>query len=187
MTTQPKKTPNTPEMTTLPSEDSLTEVDLAHTQSRETRPLPAVDLAATATVPDAAETTSQDTAKHAPAPDVATPAPRLANNAEALPDVDGDATIMRPAVRPELDATTIRPIIEPRPRKNTLANAFTPPIARARGEATPPPPMPQLPAAVPDEIDDEVDEWAAADQPTVYLAPRPLPQSQPRPAYLETG
>lgn len=49
--------------------------------------------------------------------------------------------------------------------------------------------MPVLPDAleapgVADEVD-EADEWGLADQPTVYLSPRP--RMKPRPEYLETG
>ncbi|MGZ3716194.1 MAG: hypothetical protein ACXVA4_12305 [Ktedonobacterales bacterium] len=196
MTTQPKTPTNAPGMANLPSEESLDGNELAHNQeerSRETRPLPAVDMAATADVSDTSDTTetpTSDTPASAADAAAAAPAPQHPDITAVHQgaDADGDATLLRPAVRPEPDATLIRPAIEPRPRKNTLASAFTPPTARPRGESVPPPPpAPQLPAAVPDEIDDEVDEWAAADQPTVYLAPRPMPQSQPRPAYLETG
>lgn len=197
MTTQQKATTNPPEKANLPSDESHVENDLALTQeerSRETRPLAAVDTTAEASaapVADEPNTTTQDTSDSAPASDVAAPSASRVSQPASQPDADDDATVMRSAVvRPALDATTIRPAIEPRPRKNTLANAFTPPAASAHSEATPPPPpTPQFPEGVNDEIEDEVDEWAVADQPTVYLAPRPKPQSQPqaRPAYLETG
>ncbi len=200
MTTQQKATTPPPENAHLPSDDALAENDLALTpeeRSRETRPIPAVDLTAeanTAHVADGPDTTAQDTSDTAPAPDMAAPASEVpatsASQPTTQPDADGDATVMRPAVRSALDATTIRPAIEPRPRKNTLAKAFTPPAASARADTPPPPPpVSQLPEGVTDEIEDEVDEWAVADQPTVYLAPRPKPQSQPqtRPAFLETG
>lgn len=201
MTTQSKANTNSPEMENLPSEESFAEdtrVLAQEERSRETRPLRAIDPAAMADAADAADArdaTAHDTSESgAPATHVASPASQETSGADAPPDADDDATLMRPAVRDALDATTIRPAIEPRPRKNTLANAFTPPVARARSDATPPPPpAPHYPPVVPDEIADEVDEWAAADQPTVYLPPRPRPQaqaqvqSQQRPAYLETG
>ena len=180
MTTLPKATPTTPE------EDALAEEQRA----RETRELSAVDLDDVPQSADVAGASSHDTPQAVvPAADAIASAPQRATQstgAQPDGDADGDATMLRPAVQPMPDATIVRPAIEPRPRKNTLANAITPPLGRVRDEATSAPPLaPQLPTGVADEIEGEVDEWAVADQPTVYLVPQP--QTPSRPAYLETG
>jgi hypothetical protein len=110
-------------------------------------------------------------------------------------DEDEEATVLRQTVRPETPS---------RSRKNTLAMAITRPARQEERETqtTPPngvgtkpaaaePPEPEVDESddisdeVADEIADEVDEWAVADQPTVYLPPRAQPSS--RPAFLETG
>lgn len=128
--------------------------------ARVTRPLPAVDGAA------AAETVS----------------PRVTQCED-----DGGDTLTQRAVRPETTS---------RPRKSTLAMAITRPQANGAGsaQATPSQGVPRQASAVlrpnaaaapPDEVADEADEWAAADQPTVYLAPRPARRS--RPQFLEAG
>jgi hypothetical protein len=109
--------------------------------------------------------------------------------------------------------TTARTPTPPEPRKNTLAAAITRPVlpTERAADETQEVPMTHLtappddsaaetrlaPAVLPpasrvaprddlaDEIADEVDEWTAADQPTVYLAPRALQRQRPR--FLETG
>lgn len=109
------------------------------------------------------------------------------------PDEDESATALQ---------ETVRPTPTSRPRKTTLAVAITRPVRGderhdARTDDVPrpaaPPPAPAAPTqrrpapapAVPDEVEDEVDEWGLADQPTVYMSPRP--RRKPRPEYLETG
>ncbi len=73
---------------------------------------------------------------------------------------------------------TVRQQPASRPRKPTLSAAFSRPnAAEGVGQATPVLPPAGPPDALPEGIGDEVDEWSAADQPTVYLAPR-----TPRPA-----
>lgn len=76
------------------------------------------------------------------------------------------------------------------------AGAPSHPVVPAASPMPAPPIAPPAPAAemnarasdeVEDEIEDEVDEWAVADQPTVYLSPRTRPSSRPNPTFLETG
>lgn len=126
-------------------------------------------------------------------------------------DEDTTATATAPAADGDDGATVVRESVRStpasRPRKTTLAVAITRPTrsdertASGNGDGPRPgvPPTAPAPAAsvmhlsqpdvsdpgVPDEVYDEVDEWAMADQPTLYLPPRP--PSKPRPEYLETG
>ncbi len=102
---------------------------------------------------------------------------------------DEDATAAKPAVRSQ-------PIS--RPRRNTLAAAIRRPpeesdverVEAQTGPAAQEAPQPRADVEIgagdlPPGIADEVDEWSVADQPTVYLPPKPQPRS--RPQFLETG
>lgn len=109
------------------------------------------------------------------------PAADLDSASSAAADDQGDATVLRPAVRPQPEPPAQGPV-----RKNTLASAATRPVQPAEREAlsampqaTPPTVaahatlarQPSQPS-IPDEMEDEADEWATADQPTVYLPPK---------------
>ncbi len=137
-------------------ETPTVEVRAQDTRPRDTRPLPALDVD---------------------------------GRADEAPTSAGDegATVMQESVRPTPTS---------RQRKTTLAVAITRPVrgdeqqaarnAEAARPTPPPAPVRRPPAPeVPDEVEDEVDEWGVADQPTVYLSPRP--RNKPRPEYLETG
>ena len=163
--------PMTSAMTASHSQDTLdapderetptVEVRAQDARRRETRPLPALEVEA-----------RQDAAPAAAGDDSATAVQEVA-----------------------------RPVSASRPRKTTLAVAITRPVrgdehlvpsnvepVRPPAPAAPPIPAqrPSAPAPeVPDEVEDEIDEWGVADQPTVYLSPRS--RQKPRPEYLETG
>ncbi|MGO8949301.1 MAG: hypothetical protein ACLQUY_16950 [Ktedonobacterales bacterium] len=87
----------------------------------------------------------------------------------------------------EGEETLVHPVTTSRPRKTTLAMAITrppspsspkePPVPERSSEATSLPVYPQA-SNGPSEVVDEVDEWSIADQPTVYLSPRPVTRSQ---------
>jgi hypothetical protein len=112
-----------------------------------------------------------------PTPRDTRPLPVVADSVE--PDADEDATVLQESVRPPVSS---------RPRKTTLAVAIPKPAPTTEPPAGAEPARAAEPPAAPagqDGIVDEVDEWAAADQPTVYLSPRP--RRRPRPEYLETG
>lgn len=158
--------------------------------SRVTRELPAIDMSA--------EGNSSTTL-------AATDGGATTSGSAFSDEDDPDATVNQRAVRPT-------PVS--RPRKATLAMAITRPsasnpnaanesaltassqqrrtsgagtdatlqVSSRRPEATD---ALKMSTASPDEVADEVDEWAVSDQPTVYLAPRPPRRS--RPNYLETG
>ena len=130
---------------------------------RETRPLPAVDAA------DPSATVELR--------------PRQPLAANATPDdaeEDSGATVAQSAVRPEAPS---------RPRKTTLAVAINRQTTGPRSESTTPrkaeDSAPAVDAELPDGVEDEVDEWSLADQPTVYLSPNA--QKPERPDFLETG
>lgn len=140
-----------------------------------------------------AETPTEEMRAQSVAPRITRPLPAVSLGEDAIaPAENGDdgATVVRESVRSTPPS---------RPRKTTLAVAITRPTRSdertAIGSGDVPQPnvspapaasaMPSSQSEVPDEVDDEVDEWAMADQPTVYLSPRP--PSKPRPEYLETG
>ncbi len=116
---------------------------------------------------------------------------------------DGDKTMVRAALHVPLAAE---------PRKNTLAMAVTRPIAGTAAPAptqsatteTPHPEVAPTPAPVQAEVTatsevpqiadeleggvaDEVDEWSAADQPTIYLPPRAFLRQRPVPQTKEVS
>lgn len=131
---------------------------------RETRPIPAVEL------PDPTATADL---RVRPAQGVESPA------ADAEEDLG--ATVAQNAVRPEAPS---------RPRKTTLAVAINRQTTGPRAEPAPTRPSDDPPpssndAELPDGIEDEVDEWSLADQPTVYLSPNT--RRTDRPGFLETG
>src|SRR5690348_8522385 len=101
MTTQPKTPTNAPGMANLPSEESVDGNEPVYDQeerSRETRPLPAADMAATADVSDtydASETPTSDTPESAAGAAMATPAPQHPDITAVHQDADGDATLLR--------------------------------------------------------------------------------------------
>lgn len=155
----------------------------------------ATDPQATNTEQDAETPTQEVRAQAAGARDTR-PLPAVGSDEGAA-----DKTVAEPASDGDEGATVVRESVPAmpvsRPRKTTLAVAITRP--GNRDERTPDQNedarrlrAPSVPAKrstpapeVPDEVDDEVDEWAVADQPTVYLSPRP--RRKPRPEYLETG
>jgi hypothetical protein len=133
--------------------------------ARETRPIPALDLETT----EASDEPSQS-------PD----SPVGARDVEE--DDDSGATVAQEAVRSTPAAT--------RPRKTTLAVAINRQTTGPRAESTsaPKPENPTRARAdeeLPAEVEDEVDEWSLADQPTVYLSPNQT--SGAPPDFLETG
>ena len=121
-----------------------------------------------------------------------------------VPVIDeGTSTPPEDIAQDEGDATMEYPVPRARPRRTTLAMAITrppsSPIAKEPDENEPAPPtdssqpfgspassgirrVPKIDTAqpmvsdpvIPDELEDEVDEWSIADQPTVYLSPRLL-------------
>lgn len=177
--------PETKAALDAPDAREMPTVEAQAAGARETRPLPTLEAERQADVTEAV-------------------APKPADVASADSDEsdqsDESATAKQESVRSTPPTS--------RPRKTTLAVAITRPVraderleARnqdARSETpsrTAAPSSPSGPAAgghpavpapsIPDEIDDEVDEWGLADQPTVYISPRP--PRKPRPEYLETG
>lgn len=131
-------------------------------RSRDTRPLPAVDV------------------------EPGQPEHAAALPAEGLSE-DETATVVQDAMRP---------VSSSRPRKTTLSVAIRKQSQPGRpgttdpGTTRPPERQSQPPSAapvqpLPDGIADEVDEWAVADQPTVYLAPNSRPTGAPE--YMRPG
>lgn len=127
---------------------------------------------------------------------------------------DEAATVLRQSVRPETPSrsrkNTLAMAITRPARQEERAAESTPPLGvesqRATTSDAVAPVKSPAPPTVPvvdesdedgyeddyednDEIADEVDEWAVADQPTVYLSPgsRPISRPSSRPAYLDTG
>lgn len=134
--------------------------------ARETRPLPAVEQADPTATADLRTRSIQSEE------------PPSADSAE-----DPGATVAQSVVRPETPS---------RPRKTTLAVAINRQITGPRAGNTPAPgrrpeeaTRTPMETELPDGVEDEVDEWSLADQPTVYLSPNA--QRAERPDFLETG
>jgi hypothetical protein len=162
----------------------------------------------------AAEDTPDNTADDLPTqldfPNAGTPAAAAATAARLVPPVESapppataeadDGTAQDGAAAEDAIAAkpTVRSQPISRPRRNTLAAAIRrppeePDVERVEAKSAPAAPEAPQPRAdveigagdLPAGIADEVDEWSVADQPTVYLAPKPQPRS--RPQFLETG
>src|SRR5258706_3565599 len=168
--------------------------------------------AVSAAADDTPDNTANDLPTQLDLPNAGGPADAAATAARPVPPVESapppataetdDATAQDGAAID--DATAAKPTVRSqpisRPRRNTLAAAIRrppeePDIERVEAKSAPAAPQAPQPRAdveigagdLPAGIADEVDEWSVADQPTVYLAPKPKPQPRSRTPFLETG
>lgn len=172
MTTQDKAGANDDVATSAEAEEP-TRLDLARVNAndaesadgdRATRPIPAVELVDPAATADLRLRPTQSA--KAPA---------------AGDEEDLAATVAQSAIRPEAPS---------RPRKTTLAVAINRQTTGPRADSSPTRQTEDAtPTAgdgeLPDGVEDEVDEWSLADQPTIYLSPNS--RREERPDFLETG